>query len=119
MNAIVEQQGHKPFTINGMKDHVHLLVSMNPKQAPSELLAHIKRSSSIWINQNNLVKGKFTWQEGFGAFSYGKSQVPRIIKYIDNQQIHHKKRTFQEEYLAFLKVFEVDYDERYIFKSID
>ena len=119
MNAIVEQQDNKPFTINGMNDHVHILVSMNPKQAPSDLMAHIKRSSSIWINQNNFVKGKFSWQEGFGAFSYGKSQVPKIIKYIDNQQIHHNKRTFQEEYLEFLRVFEVDYDERYIFKPID
>jgi REP element-mobilizing transposase RayT len=119
MNGIVEQQGHKPFAINGMPDHVHILVSMNPTQAPSELMFHIKRSSSLWINENRFVTGKFSWQEGFGAFSYGKSQIPDIAQYIENQQHHHHKRTFQEEYLEFLEVFGIDYDERYVFKPVD
>lgn len=119
MNGIIEQQGHKPFAINGMPDHVHFLVSMCPKQSPSDLMFHIKRSSSLWINQHKFVAGKFSWQEGFGAFSYGKSQVSDITRYIDEQQKHHQKHTFHEEYLAFLKAFEVEYDERYIFKPID
>jgi putative transposase len=119
MNGIVEQQGHKPFAINGMPDHVHILVSMNPTQAPSELMFHIKRSSSLWINENRFVTGKFSWQEGFGAFSYGESQIPDIAQYIENQQHHHHKRTFQEEYLEFLEVFGIDYDERYVFKPVD
>jgi REP element-mobilizing transposase RayT len=119
MNGIVEQQGHKPFAINGMPDHVHILVSMNPTQAPSELMFHIKRSSSLWINENRFVTGKFSWQEGFGAFSYGKSQIPDIAQYIENQQHHHHKRTFREEYLEFLEVFGIDYDERYVFKPVD
>jgi len=119
MNGIVEQQGHKPFAINGMPDHVHILVSMNPTQAPSELMFHIKRSSSLWINENRFVTGKFSWQEGFGAFSYGKSQIPDIAQYIENQQHHHHKRTFQEEYLEFLEIFGIEYDERYVFKQVD
>ncbi|NTW33579.1 MAG: IS200/IS605 family transposase [Bacteroidetes bacterium] len=118
MNGIIEQQGHKPFAINGIPDHVHVLVSMNPKQAPSDLLYHLKRSSSLWINQNKLVAGKFSWQEGFGAFSYGKSQIPYIVKYIENQEIHHKKQSFNEEYLEFLKLYEIEYDERYVLKPI-
>lgn len=119
MNGIAEQHGHKAYTCNGMPDHVHFLVSMNPKQAPSDLMYNIKRSSSLWINENKLVAGKFSWQEGFGAFSYGKSQIPNIIHCIDNQEKHHKKRAFYEEYLEFLKLFNVEYDERYVFKRIE
>ena len=119
MNGIIGQQGHKPFAINGMPDHVHVLVSMNPKQGPSDLMFNVKRSSSLWINENRFVAGKFSWQEGFGAFSYGKSQIPDIVQYIENQEFHHKKRTFQEEYLDFLKAFGIEYDERYIFKKVE
>lgn len=119
MNGIIKQQGHKPFSINGMPDHVHALVSMSPKQAPSDLLYNLKRSSSIWVNENKLVVGKFSWQEGFGAFSYGKSQIPSIVTYIEKQENHHKKQTFYEEYLEFLKLFEIEYDERYVFKPIE
>jgi len=83
MNGIIAHNGHKTFVVNGMKDHVHALISMNPKQAPSDLMHEVKRSSSLWINENRLVKGKFSWQEGFGVFSYGKSQVPEIAFYIE------------------------------------
>jgi len=119
ISGIIDQQGHKLFAINGMPDHIHVLVSMNPKQAPSDLMYHIKRSSSLWINEMKFVAGKFSWQEGFGAFSYDKSQVSVIAKYIENQQKHHLKKTFQEEYLDFLKAFEIEYDERYVFKTIE
>ena len=119
MNGIIEQQGHKPYAINGMPDHVHILVSMSPVQAPSELLYHVKRSSSLWINQNKFVAGKFAWQEGFGAFSYGKSQIPMIAGYIENQVNHHQKNTFYNEYLDLLKEYDVAFDERYIFKPLD
>lgn len=119
INGIIEQQGHKLYIINGIPDHIHLLISMNPKQAPSDLMYHIKRSSSLWINQNKLVKGKFAWQEGFGAFTLGKSQLPQKIEYIKNQKEHHKKCTFIEEYLEFLKEYEIEFDERYIFKPLD
>ena len=119
MTGIVEQQGHKLLQIGGMPDHVHALVSMNPKQSPSDLMFHVKRSSSLWINENRFVMGKFSWQEGFGAFSYGKSQIPNVVNYIENQEIHHKKRNFMEEYLELLKLFEIEYDERYVFKPIE
>ena len=91
MSGIISNNDNKIFAINGMPDHVHVLVSMNPKQAPSDLIHDVKRSSSLWINDNNLVIGKFSWQEGFGAFSYGKSQIPDIAYYIENQEKHHKK----------------------------
>jgi len=119
INGIIIQQGHKPFAINGIPDHVHILVSMNPKQAPSDLMFHVKRSSSLWINDNKLVAGKFSWQEGFGGFSYGKSQIPSVVKYIANQEKHHKKQSFYEEYLDFLKFYEVEFDERYVLKPIE
>ena len=117
--GIVEQQGHKLLQIGGMSDHVHALVSMNPKQSSSDLMFHVKRSSSLWINDNRLVMGKFSWQDGFGAFSYGKSQISNVANYIENQEIHHKKRNFMEEYLELLKLFEIEYDERYLFKPIE
>ena len=119
MTGIVEQQEHKLLQIGGMTDHVHALVSMSPKQSSSDLMFHIKRSSSLWINDNRFVMGKFSWQEGFGAFSYGKSQITSVANYIENQEIHHKKRNFTEEYLELLKLFEIEYDERYVFKPIE
>lgn len=119
MNGIISNSGQKVYTINGMSDHVHALVSMNPKQAPSDLMHDVKRSSSLWINQNRLVVGKFAWQEGFGVFSYGHSQLPDIANYIEQQKKHHEKRTFIEEYIQFLKLFEIEYDERYVYKPIE
>ena len=119
MSGIITNNGHKAYVINGMPDHVHALVSMSPTQAPSELMHDVKRNSTLWINDNSLVMGKFSWQEGFGAFSYGKSQIPNIANYIEQQEKHHKKRTFIEEYIEFLKLFEIDFDERYIYKPIE
>jgi len=119
MNGIITRQGHKPFAINGIADHVHVLVSMNPTQAPSDLMYHVKRSSLKWINENRFVNTKFSWQEGYGAFSYGKSQIPDIANYIGNQEERHTKKTFIEEYSGFLEAFEIDYDERYIFKFLE
>jgi putative transposase len=119
MNGIIEQQGHKLYIINGMNDHIHTLISMSPVQAPSDLMYHLKRSSSLWINKNRLSPGRFSWQEGFGAFSVGKAQLSEKIKYIENQQEHHKIKTFREEYLILLKEFDIPYDENYIFKPIE
>lgn len=119
MSGIIMNHGHKIYAINGMPDHVHALVSMSPKQSPSDLMHDVKRNSSLWINENHLAVGKFSWQEGFGVFSYGKSQIPQIAKYIENQEAHHGKRSFIEEYIEFLKLFEIEYDERYIYKPIE
>lgn len=119
MTGIITNNGHKLLSIGGMPDHVHALVSMSPKQSPSDLMYDIKRSSSLWINEKRLVMGLFSWQEGFGAFSYGKSQIPNVVSYIETQENHHKKRTFMEEYLDFLKLFDIEYNEQYVFKPIE
>ena len=118
MTSIIQNNNHKLLQINGMPDHVHILFGLRPVQAISNLMKQVKQDSSKWINQNRLARGKFSWQEGYGAFSYSKSQLPRVIKYIQNQQEHHKTKSFREEYLALLKTHGVDYDERYIFKPI-
>jgi REP element-mobilizing transposase RayT len=118
MTSIIQNNNHKLLQINGMPDHVHILFGLRPVQAISNLMKQVKQDSSKWINQNRLARGKFSWQEGYGAFSYSKSQLPRVVKYIQNQQEHHKTKSFREEYLGLLKTHEVDYDERYIFKPI-
>ncbi len=118
ITGIIQSNNNKLLIINGMPDHIHILIGIRPNQSVSELLQDIKGSSSKWINEKGFVKGKFEWQEGFGAFSYSKSQIKDVIKYIENQEEHHKKRTFREEYLAFLDAFEVEYNEKYIFKEL-
>lgn len=100
-----------------MSDHIHILIGMRPTQSISELMQIIKANSSKWINEKKFLKVKFEWQEGYGAFSYSKSHVQNVIKYIQNQEERHKIKTFQEEYLEFLEAYEVEYDERYIFKE--
>ncbi|MCC6582699.1 MAG: IS200/IS605 family transposase [Chitinophagales bacterium] len=118
MTGIVQNNKHKLIAINGMSDHIHILIGMRPTQSISDLMQDIKGSSSKWINQKGFIKGKFEWQEGYGAFSYGKSQVKDVIAYIENQEQHHSKKTFRDEYMDFLKKFDVEYDEQYIFKEM-
>jgi putative transposase len=108
----VQTHQHKLIAINGMPDHVHIFIGMRPTQSVSDLLQDIKGSSSKWINERKLVKGKFEWQEGYGAFSYSKSQVKNVVAYIANQEIHHQKKSFREEYVYFLQKFEIDFDEK-------
>ena len=117
ITGIITNNGHKLLQIGGMPDHVHVLFGMRPVQSLSDLMKKMKESSSLWINQNRFVMGKFSWQEGYGAFSYGKSQIDSVVKYIKRQEQHHKKRTFAEEYLEFLKLFDVEFDERYVLKN--
>ena len=118
ITGVVQQNNHKLISINGMSDHIHILIGMRPHQSISDLMQDVKGNSSKWINEKKLVKGKFEWQEGYGAFSYGKSQMKDVILYIENQEQHHKKKTFREEYLDFLIKFEIEYDEQYIFKEL-
>ncbi len=118
ISGILTSNTHKLIIINGMPDHLHVLFGMRPVQSLSDLMQDIKGNSSKWINDKKLVKGKFSWQEGYGAFSYSKSQLPSVIKYIENQEEHHKKITFLEEYIAILKKHEIEFDERYIFKPV-
>jgi len=119
ITGIVQNRGQKMFSIFCMPDHVHLLVGIKPSITISDLVRDIKAGSSNFINQQHWVKGKFNWQEGFGAFSYSKSQIDSVIKYILSQEEHHKKTTFREEYFDFLKNFEIDYDEKYLFEWIE
>lgn len=118
ISGIIEKQGHKLLAINGMPDHLHIFIGMRPTQSISDLLQDIKRNSALWINQKGFVNGKFEWQEGYGAFSYSKSHVSSVISYIENQEEHHKKISFRDEYLEFLKKFEIEYNEKYIFDQV-
>lgn len=117
MTGIIQNQKHKLLCINGMPDHVHILVGLHPSQSISALLQDIKGSSSKWINEKGFLKGKFEWQEGYGAFSYGKSDLKHVIRYIENQEEHHVLRSFREEFIKFLSELDIDYDERYVFKD--
>ena len=117
--AIMQKHGHKVLSIGGMPDHVHILFGSRPIQALSALMQEVKRDSSEWINQSKFVIGKFAWQEGYGAFSYSKSQIPNVANYIENQEEHHAKQSFTEEYRKILDNFGVEYDKRYIFHEIE
>ena len=119
ITGIVSGQKQKLIAINNMPDHVHMLIGQRPDSDLSELVGDIKSGSTNFINREGWVRGRFNWQEGFGAFSYSHSQLSTVIRYIQNQQTHHRKRSFHDEYVALLDRFDVPYDERYIFKPIE
>jgi REP element-mobilizing transposase RayT len=119
LSGITTNLGHKSIIINGVSDHVHLFLGLNPKISISETVKELKRSSSIFINERRFFHEKFEWQEGYGGFSYGKSQVENVYNYILNQEKHHQKRTFREEYLEFLKKYEIEFEEQYLFEFFD
>ncbi|MDA6069626.1 IS200/IS605 family transposase [Flavobacterium sp. AC] len=116
--GIIKNNNHKLLAINGISDHVHILIGIRPAQSISDLMKNIKQDSSKWINNSRFLECHFEWQEGYGAFSYSKSQLTAVISYIENQELHHKKRTFREEYIDFLEKFEIDYEEKFIFKEL-
>lgn len=117
ITGIIQLHDHKLLAINGMPDHLHVFFGMRPTQSLSDLMQDVKGSSSKWINEKKFIKEKFEWQAGYGAFSYSKSQSSNVIAYIQNQETHHRKISFLEEYKTFLEKFEIDFDERYIFKE--
>lgn len=119
ITGIVQSREQKMLAIFAMPDHVHILVGMKPNLSISDLVRDIKAGSSKYINENKWIQGKFHWQEGFGAFSYAKSQQDIVVKYILNQEEHHKTKSFKEEYLDFLEKFEIEYDEKYLFEWIE
>lgn len=119
ITGIIQNNGHKMLAINGMPDHLHVFFGMRPVQSLSDLMQDIKGDSSKWINHNKFIRSHFSWQEGYGAFSYSKSHVENVIRYIKDQEVHHHKKTFLEEYVDFLKKFGVPYDERYLFNPLD
>jgi putative transposase len=119
MTGVIKQEKQKLIAINGMPDHVHLLIGLKPDIALSALVRDVKAKSSKWVNERGLVKGKFRWQEGFGAFSYGHSQLDAIVRYIQDQEQHHAKRTFRNEYFALLRKFDIAFQDKYVFNFIE
>jgi len=117
--GIVNNSNQKVYAINGMPDHIHILLSIKPDVSLSNLVRDVKANSSKWINLNKKVIGKFQWQEGFGAFSYSPSHLDNVINYITKQEEHHSKKTFKEEYYDFLKKFEIEFNEKYLFEWIN
>jgi len=114
--GIVNNKGSKPLAIYCNPDHLHILIGLNPNNAVSDITRDIKANSSKWINERKFLKGKFNWQEGYGAFTYSKSQIDIVAKYINNQPIHHKKTSFKDEYLNILKKAEIEFEEKYLFE---
>ena len=119
ITGIVKNNRHKMLSINTMPDHLHMFFGLRPRQSLSDLMQQVKGDSSEWINKKKFTLGNFQWQEGFGGFSYAKSQISVVCNYIQNQEKHHKKKTFLEEYEAFLKAFDIEYDKRYIFQPLE
>jgi REP element-mobilizing transposase RayT len=117
ISGIIKGKKQKPIIVNGVSDHVHVFVSLKPAMPIPDLIRDIKNNSSNFINENKWVKGKFSWQEGYGVFSYSHSQIDRVYRYIENQEAHHEKKTFKDEYIDFLEKSEIDYDDRYLFET--
>jgi putative transposase len=119
ITGIITNKGQKLIAINGMPDHIHILIGMKPSCCLSDLVREIKKSSNAFINEKKFSKFKFEWQKGYGAFSYSHSVLDNVIKYIQNQKEHHKNKSFREEYIDFLKKFEVEYKDEYLFNWIE
>jgi putative transposase len=117
ITATTQQNKHKMICINGVEDHLHMLIGFHTTQSIKDLMQDIKSSSSMWVNDHVLRKSKFSWQEGYGVFSYSKSQLPAVIRYIMNQKEHHKKMKFLDEYKSILKKLEIEFEDNYIFKE--
>jgi REP element-mobilizing transposase RayT len=119
ITGIVTNQGQKFISINGMPDHVHILIGLRPAMALADLVREIKADSSNFINRKKWVTGGSDWQEGYGAFSYGHSQLGTVIRYIQNQEKHHKRSSFKNEYLSLLRKFDIAFDDKYVFEFIE
>lgn len=119
ISGIITNKGAKSLAVGGWKDHVHILFGMPVTTSIADFMSAVKSNSSKWINEQQLVKGKFQWQSGYGAFSYARSQRDIVIKYIMNQEEHHRAKTFKEEYLKMLRDFDITYDNDYLFEFYD
>ncbi|MFN4314053.1 MAG: IS200/IS605 family transposase [Chitinophagaceae bacterium] len=118
ITGLIQSKGHRLIRINSMPDHIHIFVGFQPADSPASLMKAVKSESSKWINDQKFTAQKFQWQEGYGAFSYSKSAVPAVSRYIENQQSHHKHRSFLEEYRLILDRFEVNYEGKYPFRAM-
>jgi putative transposase len=117
--GIIKGKEQKSIIVNGMPDHIHAFIGLRPSASISDLVRDIKSNSTNFINERKLVKNKFQWQEGYGAFSYSHSHINNVYNYILNQEDHHRTKTFKEEYIGFLKKFDVPHDEKYLFEWIE
>ncbi len=116
MAGMINEKGQKSIIVNGVTDHVHVFVGLKPSVALADLVRDVKNNSSNFINKKRFVQGRFSWQDGYGAFSYSYSQLDTVYKYILHQEEHHREKTFKEEYLEFLRKFEIEHDEKYLFE---
>ena len=116
MSGIIKKKEQKPIIVNGVADHVHLFFGLRPVMAISDLMRDVKNNSTNFINDQKWLKQKFSWQEGYGVFSYSHSHIDWVYHYVENQEEHHRKKTFREEYLGFLRKFEIPFDEKYLFE---
>lgn len=119
MSGIITNKGQKPIIVNGVEDHAHVFVGLKPSMALSDLVRDVKNNSSNFINDRQWVRGRFNWQEGYGAFSYSHSQIAYVYDYILNQERHHDKQTFKGEYLDLLEKFEIKHDVKYLFEWME
>ena len=119
MAGIIKNKGQKPIIVNGVANHVHMFVGLQPAMAISDLVRDVKNNTTNFINDRKLIGGKFSWQDGYGAFSYAHSQIETVYNYILNQEEHHKRKTFKEEYSDFLKKFNVEFNEKYLFDWLE
>lgn len=119
ISGILKGQKQKAIIVNGTKNHIHILYGLNPSISVSDTVHDIKRGSSLFINRNNLIPAKFSWQEGYGGFTYSRSQIDKLYRYIENQEAHHEQKPFKEEYLELLRDNEIDYDQRFLFEFFD
>jgi putative transposase len=119
ITGIITKKDQKLLAINGMPDHIHILIGMKPTCCLSDLVREVKKASNAFVKEKRFVKYKFDWQDGYGAFSYSHSALDNVIAYIQNQKEHHKKKTFKQEYIGFLKKFQMEYEEKYLFEWID
>ena len=117
--GIIKGKGQKSIIVNGMPDHVHVFMGLQPSMAVADIVRDIKNNSSKFINDKKFLKGKFYWQEGYGAFSYSHSQIETVYNYILNQEKHHRGKSFREEYIELLDKFNVEYDKKYLFEWIE
>jgi putative transposase len=119
MSGIITNMKHKSIIVNGTSNHIHILLGLNPSISVSDTVHDIKRSSSLFINKEKLCPGRFSWQEGYGGFSYSRSQITDIYNYIENQELHHKMRTFQQEYIDYLNQNEMEFDRQFLFDFLE
>jgi putative transposase len=119
ISGIITDLRHKSIIVNGYSDHIHILIGLNASVSVSDTVHDIKRGSSLFINSNKLVIGRFSWQDGYGGFTYSRNQIANVFNYIKNQEQHHSGTTFRSEYISFLKSFEIEYDSKYLFDFYD